>query len=117
MQVSIEINKSVKGELINQTIGTFTVADETKVSTVVNKATSKLCAVANLGIKGKYALIKNSAKINILIDGNNILTDEIKGLFSLQSNNYGLSFNTSNPEKFKTDLLSILTQYKIFLEA
>ncbi len=117
MKVSIELNTTSKGELTSQTIATIDVSDKCKVSTVVNKVTTKLCAVCDLKVTGKFALIKTSAKINILIDGQNILTDEIKSLFSLQSKVYGLSFNRKKPENFKTDLINILEQFNAFMNA
>lgn len=117
MKVQIELNTTAKGELKTQTIATIQVSDKCKVSTVVNKVTTKLCAVCDLKITGKYALIKSSAKINILIDGKNILTDDIKSLFNLQSKVYGLNFNRKKPENFKTDLINILEQFNAFMNA
>lgn len=117
MKVSIELNTTNKGELSSQTIANFNVNHNCKVSTVVNKVTTKLCKVCDLKVTGKFSLIKSSSKINILIDGENILTDEIKSLFSLQSKVYGLSFNRKKPENFKTDLINILEQFKVFMEA
>mgnify|MGYP003111131608 CR=1 FL=1 len=117
MKVSIELNNTNKGELTAQTVAIINVADNCKVSTVVNKVTKKLCAVCDLKVTGKFALIKTSAKINILIDGKNILTDDIKTLFNLHSKVYGLSFNRKKPENFKTDLINILEQFKVFMES
>ena len=117
MKISIELNTTAKGELKTQTIATFKVPNNCKVSTVVNKVTTKLCAVANLKVTGKFALIKSSAKVNILIDGKNILCDDIKSLFNLHSKVYGLNFNRKKPENFKTDLVNILKQFQAFIEA
>ena len=117
MKISIELNNVAKQVLNSQTVASFELPNETKVSTVVNKVTTKLCKVASLKVTGKFALLKSSAKINILIDGENILTDEIKGLFSLQSKNYGLNFNRNKPENFKSDLINILEQYQMFMNS
>ena len=117
MKVSIELNTTSKGELTSQTIATIDVSNKCKVSTVVNKVTTKLCAVCDLKVTGKFALIKTSAKINILIDGQNILTDDIKTLFNLHSKVYGLNFNRKKPENFKTDLIDILEQFNAFMNA
>ena len=116
-KVSVKINKVVKSELISSTVATFEMAENAKTTTVVNRVCSKLSAVAGLGKKGRFSLIKTSAKIDIEINGQSVINEDMINLFSLSSNFNGLTFNRSNPEKFKNDLIDILEQYDVFFNS